>query len=476
MQEKKTNSSGIFRSRSARGILLVSAAAIVLAVVCNLLAAQLPVRYTHIDTTNIQLYSISDYTRQVLDHLDTDIDLYLVAQYGSEDTIIKELLEHYDGLSGRVSFEQVDPVLHPEFVEQYTSSLEANSVIVDNGGRFQVVKYSEMYVSTYQYASGTPYVDGSYFAGEQEVTSAIAFVTSDDLPKLYVVTGHGEAELPAYIRSAVERENLEMEELNLGTQGAVPADADLLLLHAPERDLQEGEADLLIDYLRQGGRMMLIFGSLSQPAPNLDRVLAAYSIERLEGTVIERNTNYFINQYPSYVLASIADHAITQPLVGRGYFAMMPESQGLVPMEDTRESVLSTALLYTTDSALSVVPGEEADELTATAMGPFTLALAVEEEVDADTDTRLVVCTSAYMLQEDVNQLSGGTNYEVFLNALSWLYDYEDGISIRSKDLMMDYLTVQSSGAMSLGVLMAVVIPGAVLVAGGVVLYRRRRR
>ena len=145
MDEKKktgASSSSVFRSKSTRGILLVSVVAVALAVVVNLLVSQLPVSYTHFDTTNIQLYSISDYTRQVVSNLEADIDLYLVAQYGSEDTIVQELLENYDGLSSRIHSEQVDPVLHPEFVEQFTSSLEANSVIVSSGDRFQVIRFS----------------------------------------------------------------------------------------------------------------------------------------------------------------------------------------------------------------------------------------------------------------------------------------------------------------------------------------------
>ena len=479
MDEKKktgASSSSVFRSKSTRGILLVSVVAVALAVVVNLLVSQLPVSYTHFDTTNIQLYSISDYTRQVVSNLEDDIDLYLVAQYGSEDTIVQELLENYDGLSDRIHSEQVDPVLHPEFVEQFTSSLEANSVIVSSGDRFQVIRFSEMYVDTYQYDYGAPYVDGSYFTGEQEITSAITFVTSDDLPKMYLLTGHGEEELPSYIREAVERENIETEELNLGSQGAVPEDADLLLLYAPERDLLDGEVEPLLSYLQGGGRMMCIIGPLAQATPNLDEVIGYYGVERLEGTVMERNTNYYVDQYPSYVLGAIASHDITQPLVNRGYYALMPMSQGLVPQEDVRDTIVSSPLVYTTDSALSVVAsGEEESSLTATAMGPFTLGLAVEESLD-DADTRLVVFTSSYLIQEDVNQLSSGTNYDLFLNSLSWLYDYEDGIAIRSKDLMMEYLTVQSSTAVTLGVVMAVLVPVAILAAGGVVLYRRRRR
>lgn len=41
--------------------------------------------------------------------------------------------------------------------------------------------------STYSYSYS--------FDGEGLITSAIAYVVSDDLPQLYVLEGHGEAEL-----------------------------------------------------------------------------------------------------------------------------------------------------------------------------------------------------------------------------------------------------------------------------------------
>lgn len=473
-KKQEPSSSGTFRLQCVKDILLLCVVALLLVVAVNIFTSQLPVRYTHLDTTGVQLYSISDHTKQIVSGLEDSVQLYLVAQYGKEDSIIQELLQRYGDLSGKIQVKQVDPVLQPDFLEQFSPSIETNSVIVASGDRFKIVSFSSMYVETQTYTETTGYVYDSFFAGEQEITGAISFVTSGELTKLYLLTGHGEAELPAYIQEAAARENIQVESLNLNTIGAVPADADLLLLYAPERDLLNGEAEMLLTYLKNGGSVMLIGGCLSS-APNLDTVVAYYGVERIEGTVIERNSNYYMEQYPSYVLANIANHSITQPLVNKGYFVLSPLSHGLVPKENSRDSIVSSPLLYTTDSSLSISDANPGDNAEALALGPFTIGLAVEEPVGEKT-ARLVWFTSPYLLLEDVNELSSGANYDLFLNALSWLYDFDEGISIRSKDLMMDYLSVRSTTSMALGAVMVLFIPAAVLAVGGIVLIRRRKR
>ena len=459
-----------FKKQYSKSVLWLCIAAICLTIVFNVFISLLPIQWIHFDTTDIKLYSLSDFTEQILSGVEEDIHLYFVAQYGKEDGIIKELLQRYEDLSTNIYVEQIDPVLQPDFLEQYAGSIETNSVIVTANGCAKIVSPSSMYVEYQQYTQEGGYAYEAQFVGEQEITGAISFVISDELPKLYLLTGHGEEKLPDYIQQAITRENMEIETINLCTQESVPADADMLLLYAPTRDLLEQEAKMILTYLQNGGRMLLIGGC--QPAPYLDLVMANYGIERLEGNVIERNGNYYL-EYPTYILANIAAHSITRPLANQGYSVLSPVSQGLVPREDTRETIVSTPLLYTTDSALSISESGEGAE--AEALGPFTLGLAVEEKI-SENATRLVWFTSPYLLLEDVNELSSGANYDLFFNSLNWLYGYEQGISVRAKNLLMDYLSIRQSQEIILGTGMIIGIPAIVLMAGGVRLYKRRSK
>ncbi|MFR2156473.1 MAG: Gldg family protein [Evtepia gabavorous] len=84
------------------------------------------------------------------------------------------------------------------------------------------------------------------FAGESALTSAIDYVIRDTLPKLYTLTGHGESALSASFQSAVEKQNMELEELSLLTAEEVPEDADCLLICGPESDLSQEEKEAIL--------------------------------------------------------------------------------------------------------------------------------------------------------------------------------------------------------------------------------------
>ena len=197
----------------------------------NLIVSRLPSKYTKIDLSGSGLYSIGDQTKAVLDGLSEDVTLYLVCQEGNEDSTVTHLLEQYAENSDHVTLETKDPVKSPTFTQTYTTDQVAdNSVIVVSGDRSKVISYADIYTGDYDYSTGGY---SSSFDGEGQLTSAIAYVTTDDLPVLYVVTGHDEAEISSTVRSTIEKENIRLEDLNLMTDTDVPEDAAGLFLYAP---------------------------------------------------------------------------------------------------------------------------------------------------------------------------------------------------------------------------------------------------
>ena len=74
---------------------------------------------------------------------------------------------------------------------------------------------------------------------------------------VYTLTGHGEAAL-ASASSGCHwmKSGMNVTELNLLTQGAIPQDCSLLIMNAPARDISADEKEMLTDYLKNGGRML----------------------------------------------------------------------------------------------------------------------------------------------------------------------------------------------------------------------------
>jgi len=134
-----------------------------------------------------------------------------------------------------VTLETIDPDVSPNFLQEYVSgTVYNNSLIVESGDRNTYVSYEDIY--EYSYSSDYSSYDVS-FAGESSLTSAIDYVLSDTLPKLYTLTGHGEDDLSTSFQSAVEQQNIEVADLSLLTEESVPEDADCLLINGPDSDL-----------------------------------------------------------------------------------------------------------------------------------------------------------------------------------------------------------------------------------------------
>ena len=470
-----------FKTRSFRvGGYSVAAAVLVLAiaVAANMLVGALPAAWTQHDITQNGYFSISDQTEQVLEGLQEDVTIYWVVRDGSEDTTLGLLLEKYEGYSDHVKVVKKDPDLYPTFVQQYTDEVEDNSLIVESSKRNTFVSYYDVY--EYDYSSY--YYTGSYdvsFAGESSLTSAIYYVTSGNLPRLYTLTGHGESELSSTFSEAVEKENVAVSQLSLQAEDGVPTDCDCLMILLPQSDLAAEELTLIREYLQNGGNLLLITDPQEQAGsrPNLDALMADYGISETEGIVVEGSASYYAFQTPYYLLPDLRSHSITSPLMSDGYYILMPIAHGLTVSEDLPETVEVSELLRTSDSAFSKVDGYSLstyEKEDGDIDGPFNLGVAVTDTIDDGLESKIIWFSSGGLVDDSSNEKVSGGNQDLFLNAVNWLCGQDNSISIRSKSLAFEYLTMDSGTAAGLSLLVVGLIPVACLVTGIVIVYRRK--
>ena len=162
---------------------IISAVFIVIVIVINMIVGALPTKYSEFDVSEQKLYSIGDQTKSFLKKLDKDVTIYQVVKSGSEDETISKLLEKYAEESDHIKVEEKDPVVNPKFTSEYTSDdVSSNSLIVVCGDRSKVVDYSNIYESSMDYNTYQSQTTG--FDGEGQITSAISYVTSEDMPVL----------------------------------------------------------------------------------------------------------------------------------------------------------------------------------------------------------------------------------------------------------------------------------------------------
>ena len=89
---------------------------------------------------------------------------------------------------------------------------------------------------------------------------------------------------------------------------------------------------------------------------------------------------------------------------------------------------------------------------------------------------RLVWIASSEFLDDNVNAMVSGANGNLLMNAVDWMAGQEETISIRSKSLDEDGLTVTGAENSLWSAVMIGILPAALIALGIVICIRRKRR
>ena len=458
--------------------MVMSVIFIAVVIVINMIVSTIPSKYSEIDISSQKLYSIGDETKKMLKDLEKDVTIYQIAQSGSEDENISNLLKKYEDESKHIKVEQKDPVVNPKFVSQYTSDdLSANSLIVVCGDRNKVIDYNNIYETSIDYQTYSSQTTG--FDGEGQITSAIGYVTSENLPVLYTVEGHGEKDMDSSIKEDIEKANMDIKSLNLLTEGSVPDDADCLFIDSPSTDFSSDEKDAIIEYLENGGKAMIFSDYTTEDMPNFDAILENYGVQRTEGVVFEGDNQHYAMQMPYYLVPTINSTDASSETASAGYYVLAPYAQGIKQLDDVRDTVKIESILTTSDQAYSktdlnsnTIEKEDGD-----VEGPFDLGVSITESLDDDKETQIVYYSTSNLMDSQTNQMVSGGNEKLIMESLKWMTDTEESasVSIPSKSLEVSYLTITDYDAAFWKICTIALIPGIFLVIGFVVWIKRRK-
>ena len=291
--------------------LALTAVVLALLIVVNILVSALPTSLTRYDMSATKLYSITSNTKAVVNALTEDVTIYWIVQSGQEDAVIENLLDKYESLSDHITVVKRNPDVYPTFAQQYTDEeVQNNSLVVECGDRSRYIGYDDIYL---QEADLYSYSYNTSFDGEGAITSAIDYVVNEDQPRVYVLEGHGETELPTTFSDQVERDNMELETLSLLTADEVPEDADCVLIYGPSSDISTEEQAMLSDYVSGGGKLLVMAGPTEEDGAlaTLYGLIEPYGITVTDGIVVEGDREHYAFQAPFALLPDMARQDFT---------------------------------------------------------------------------------------------------------------------------------------------------------------------
>ena len=106
--KNKVNIKNMFRTTGTRrgsysvGLTVLAVAVVI---VFNLIVGQIPEAFRNIDVSSTKIYEISDTTRDLLDSMDRDVDMKVLAVKDETDERITTFLSKYASLSDKIHIE-----------------------------------------------------------------------------------------------------------------------------------------------------------------------------------------------------------------------------------------------------------------------------------------------------------------------------------------------------------------------------------
>jgi len=418
-----------------------------------------------VDMTPTREHTLSDQAQRTARRLDRDVKITVFYNSQEQGRVreIKNLLRRFADQSSHVEFRMLDLDRSPLLANQY-------NVVNYNTG---VLETAEQKLLVRDVSEG-------------EITTGLIKLIEGRERVVAFAVGHGENDPTnpdprsglSQAAIALESENYRIERL-ADLRGGIPEEVALLVVANPRTDFTESEIAALDAYLGRGGGGLFLVEAGS--AARLATLLRELGIEQGNDLIVdERNRLFFADSFAPQV--TLFNEQIL-PYTGAPP-AILPLAQSILPVEPARAGVQVAPFAFTgsdtwADKDRAVVEGvRPVFQPGADLPGPVPVAAIARltGEDDAHSGSVVVVGDGEFATNLYVGTLG---NRDFFLNVAHLAARAEALIGSRGEILpggTFSRVHLTAPQARALFWVSVVVLPGAVLVIGTLVGWRRRAR
>jgi len=408
------------------------------------------------DTTAGGQYSLADQTVKVLKNLDNEVDVKIFDVESKRDRITDKM-DEYDNYSNKFKWQFIDPDKHPEVAKRYNIK-KLGTVVVESGAKTERV---ENYT-------------------EQDLTNAIIKVTRTETKTVYFTNGHGEHAIDnsdeqgfKMVADAIKDQNYVPKKLVLATQDSIPSDASVIVVAGAKNAFFPKELKLLAGFIHDGGNVLFLLDP--PPSQGFKDFLGRYHIKVDDDIVIDASgIGQLFGTGPAVPLINnYEDHAITKDFGLMTFYPLARSIELNVPSDSTSQyKAQAIARTNSRSWGETNINAKQASKDENDISGPLSLAMAMELNGGRATNARLVVFGDSDFATNRYFGAQG--NGDLFMNSVNWLLQDEDLISVRPKRPEDRRIQMTQSQVKTVLILFVILLPVAILLAGGVVYWRRR--
>jgi hypothetical protein len=503
-RETPASFSRMHRWSISLNVALSTVAVLALVAMANYLAAR---HFSRMAVAARAQVEFSPLTKRTLDSLTNVVKV--IVYFDKEEALydsVWALLKEYKFANPRIIVETVDYNRDPAAAQVIKAKYglpevaEKNVIIFDGapdkaGGETQrrfvyEGELSELDIS--QVVSGQSRdIRRTHFKGEMLFTSALQHVSAFRPLKAYFVQGHAEHnpdsndKLMGYSKLAgvLKDNNVKYETLTLFGSGDIPADCNLLIIAGPHDPYLTEELDKIERYLKQGGRLFLLFNwATAKKTTGLEKLINRWGVEVGANLVVDRDNS--VQKDNDILVRQFSDHALTKPLLqSRGLYMVLPRSVTRIQKEASPADAPKVELLATTGPNGRVLTDIREKPLAISPrpddfVGAVPLIAAVEKGtirgISADRgSTRIVVVGDSYFLRNGT--IESVANLEFASYAINWLLARNEFLLALPPRPIKEYkLSMTQSQRAAVSWILLAGMPGSVLLMGLLVWFRRR--
>jgi ABC-type uncharacterized transport system involved in gliding motility auxiliary subunit len=316
---------------------------------------------------------------------------------------------------------------------------------------------------------------------ERSLAQALQRLLREEQTLVLISEGHGEAD-PfskggtglSHWREDLVNAGIHLQPVNLLRGMQLPDNANLLIITTPTHPWTAGEVQEIQRYIDDGGNLLW----LQDPGPlnGLDPLTAALGIEFVPGTLVDANER--VHQLLGIKLPTIipvldyGQHPVTEGLKTQTLFPLahaietLPDSGWkAIPLLRTLQHSWSENGPLQLKVSFNLSQGD--------ILGPLDLGIALSRK-EGDGEQRVAVIGDSHFANN--TYLGYGANRQLTLNLISWLSEDQGLISLSPRKAPDTRIELSQPQAITLAIVVLLVIPVVLVLAGVVIWYRRRRR
>ena len=418
--------------------------------------------YHRFDFTGLAQFTLTSQTKEVLARLQKPVEVltfFTPTVPVPVSSYAKHLLSEYRNHTDQLTVKNIDPDLNPDQARQY-----------------QVGQAGALYgVVVFRGRQGQRKVYGPQITAEAEhaFTSAILEVSGTKQKKVYFLTGHGEHSINSdynIVRDGLRDNLIQVDTLELREDSAVPEDAAALIMAGPRKSFTNGEQKILKDYLKNNGRLLILWNP--DPPQWLRQFLAEWSLTIEDGTIIDSASYVAPNQDTPLVPGDRNSFQLAET-----YF---PGAAAVIPGKVIPGGLVILPLVWTSPESWidkNYAFGKKPQfDAKMNKKGPLPIGVLVSttpvNQAPVAGGTRMVLIGDSDFATN--SHFRNGNNSDLFLTAVNWLTAGEEIISVDRKALITRRLLLNPEQERFLHVSSIGLLPLFLLIAAVYVWWRRR--